>query len=52
MTTELLQQIDAVKARLQQMDPDEQQAAYSRLLADLAGLEEQRRALGVGGEAP
>lgn len=35
-------EIAAVKARLEQMDPVEQEAAYNRLLRDLANLEERR----------
>jgi DNA primase len=38
-------EITAVKARLQRMNPVEEQAAYNRLFGDLVGLETRRRAL-------
>ena len=38
-------QIGAVKARLQRMNPVEEQAAYNRLYGDLVGLEVRHRAL-------
>jgi DNA primase len=38
-------EIAAVKARLQRMNPVEEQAAYNRLYGDLVGLEVRRRAL-------
>ncbi|MBV9447405.1 MAG: DNA primase [Streptosporangiaceae bacterium] len=38
-------EIAAVKARLQRMNPVEEQAAYNRLFGDLVGLERRRKAL-------
>ena len=38
-------QITAVKARLQRMNPVEEQAAYNRMFGDLVALETRRRAL-------
>jgi len=38
-------EITAVKARLQRMNPVEEQAAYNRLFGDLVALETRRRAL-------
>ncbi len=38
-------QIAAVKARLQRMNPIEEQAGYNRMFGDLVGLETRRRAL-------
>ena len=38
-------QITAVKARLQRMNPIEEQAAYNRMFGDLVALETRRRAL-------
>ena len=38
-------QIAAVKARLQRMNPIEEQAAYNRMFGDLVALETRRRAL-------
>jgi DNA primase len=38
-------EINAVKARLQRMNPVEDQAGYNRLFGDLVGLEKRRKAL-------
>jgi DNA primase len=38
-------QITAVKARLQRMNPVEEQTAYNRMFGDLVALETRRRAL-------
>ena len=38
-------EIAAVKARLQRMNPVEEQAGYNRLFGDLVGLEKRRKAL-------
>jgi len=38
-------EINAVKARLQRMNPVEEQAGYNRLFGDLVGLEKRRKAL-------
>src|SRR5689334_473270 len=38
-------EINAVKARLQRMNPVENQAGYNRLFGDLVGLEKRRKAL-------
>ncbi len=38
-------EIAAVKARLQRMNPVEEQTAYNRLFGDLVGLEKRRKAL-------
>ena len=38
-------QITAVKARLQRMNPVDEQAAYGRLFGDLVALEQRRQAL-------
>jgi len=38
-------EITAVKARLQRMNPVEEQAGYNRLFGDLVGLEKRRKAL-------
>ncbi len=38
-------EIAAVKARLQRMNPVDEQAAYNRLFGDLVGLEKRRKAL-------
>ena len=38
-------EITAVKARLQRMNPIEEQAGYNRMFGDLVGLEKRRRAL-------
>jgi DNA primase len=38
-------EITAVKARLQRMNPVDDQTAYNRLYGDLMGLEVRRRAL-------
>jgi DNA primase len=36
-------QIAAIKARLQRMNPEEDQAAYNRIFGDLVGLEQRRK---------
>ncbi len=38
-------EITSVKARLQRMNPVEEQAAYNRMFGDLVGLEKRRKAL-------
>jgi len=38
-------EITAVKARLQRMNPVEEQAGYNRMFGDLVGLEKRRKAL-------
>jgi DNA primase len=38
-------QITAVKARLQRMNPVDEQAEYNRLFGDLMALEQRRQAL-------
>ena len=38
-------EITAVKARLQRMNPMEEQAGYNRMFGDLVGLEKRRKAL-------
>jgi DNA primase len=38
-------QIASVKARLQRMNPIEDQAGYNRMFGDLVGLEKRRKAL-------
>jgi DNA primase len=38
-------QISSVKARLQRMNPVEEQAGYNRMFGDLMALETRRRAL-------
>ncbi len=38
-------EIAAVKARLQRMNPVEEQAGYNRMFGDLVALETRRRAL-------
>ena len=38
-------EIAGVKARLQRMNPVEEQAGYNRLFGDLVGLEKRRKAL-------
>ena len=38
-------EIAAVKARLQRMNPVEEQAGYNRMFGDLVGLEKRRKAL-------
>ena len=38
-------EINAVKARLQRMNPVDEQAGYNRLFGDLVGLEKRRKAL-------
>ena len=38
-------EINSVKARLQRMNPVDEQAAYNRLFGDLVGLEKRRKAL-------
>jgi DNA primase len=38
-------EITAVKARLQRMNPVEEQTEYNRLFGDLVGLEKRRKAL-------
>jgi DNA primase len=38
-------EITAVKARLQRMNPVEEQASYNRMFGDLVGLEKRRKAL-------
>jgi DNA primase len=38
-------EIGSVKARLQRMNPIEDQAGYNRMFGDLVGLEKRRKAL-------
>ena len=38
-------EITSVKARLQRMNPVEEQAGYNRMFGDLVGLEKRRKAL-------
>ena len=38
-------EITSVKARLQRMNPVEEQASYNRMSGDLVGLEKRRKAL-------
>src|SRR5207245_6876547 len=38
-------EITSVKARLQRMNPVEEQASYNRMFGDLVGLEKRRKAL-------
>jgi DNA primase len=38
-------EISSVKARLQRMNPVEEQAGYNRMFGDLVGLEKRRKAL-------
>ena len=38
-------EITLVKARLQRMNPVEEQAGYNRMFGDLVGLEKRRKAL-------
>ena len=38
-------EINSVKARLQRMNPVEEQAGYNRMFGDLVGLEKRRKAL-------
>jgi DNA primase len=37
--------IGAIKARLQRMNPEEDQAAYGRMFGDLVALEQRRKVL-------
>jgi len=38
-------EITSVKARLQRMNPVDEQAGYNRMFGDLVGLEKRRKAL-------